>query len=398
MAMKQTETKFFDSTDVGLDYSAGSKNLFPDRFKKMLVLGYNVQTVNSVSVMGDQITFTYGGAHGYAANRVLKVDSGPLSTINGGEFWIDAVTTNTVTFTLTDAPVSISGGFTTRIAPLGWELVYEVSNVHIYKFKALDESDLYLRLCFQNQAARRNCIAPCIGKSFDMGTGFITDPLSLAETRSVATPHDGFKWEFSFYARSTYDNYTYAQGASQFARGCIVGSAYHFVSMHSVASANTGRIVGFLPTGCLEYLALKYPMLIGESYAAITANASSYQGSNGRAFVGNVRVLLDQTPSNDNTLFAMPQATNSFTQQDTFNTTTTSPIALYEYGTRQFLGMVNGGLYACKYGTADAPVTDGTSPTITYDIDLNSVCPVHYFGTNSARVFLTAPVEEIKIA
>src|SRR5690606_35768536 len=104
MTMKQTQTKLFDFSDAGLDFSAGSKNLFPDRFKKMLSLGYNVQTVTSVAVAGNQVTFTYGGTHGYAADRVLKVDSGPLSLINEGEFWIDAVTTNTVTMTIDDAP------------------------------------------------------------------------------------------------------------------------------------------------------------------------------------------------------------------------------------------------------------------------------------------------------
>ncbi|WP_250852373.1 hypothetical protein [Acinetobacter sp. ANC 5414] len=100
MAMKQTQTKLFDFSDIGLDFCAGSKALFPDRFKKMLALGYNVQTVSSVMVSGNQVTFTYGGAHGYLADRVLKVDSGALPSVNNGEFWIDSVTTNSVTFTL----------------------------------------------------------------------------------------------------------------------------------------------------------------------------------------------------------------------------------------------------------------------------------------------------------
>ncbi|EXE09995.1 hypothetical protein J559_3303, partial [Acinetobacter sp. 983759] len=43
MVMKQTQTKMFDFADIGLDFSAGSKSLFPDRFKKMLAQGYNTQ-------------------------------------------------------------------------------------------------------------------------------------------------------------------------------------------------------------------------------------------------------------------------------------------------------------------------------------------------------------------
>ena len=126
--MKQTQTKLFDFSDVGLDFCAGSKNLFPDRFKKMLSLGYNKQTTSSVADTGNQVVLTYGVSHGYVADRVLKITSGTLATINDGEFWIDSVTTNTVTLTIDNAPASISGGFTTRIASLGWSLEYE--NAH----------------------------------------------------------------------------------------------------------------------------------------------------------------------------------------------------------------------------------------------------------------------------
>jgi len=63
MVMKQTQTKMFDFADIGLDFSAGSKSLFPDRFKKMLAQGYNTQTVSSVTVEGNQVTLNYGGSH-----------------------------------------------------------------------------------------------------------------------------------------------------------------------------------------------------------------------------------------------------------------------------------------------------------------------------------------------
>ena len=130
--MKQTQTKVFEFSDTGLDFCSGSKNLFPDRFKKMLALGFNEQTVSSVTVLGSEVTLTYAAAHGYVADRVLKVDSGDLAAINGGEFWIDSITTNTVTFTLDEIIPPVSGRFTTRSASLGWDLVYENGSVHIY--------------------------------------------------------------------------------------------------------------------------------------------------------------------------------------------------------------------------------------------------------------------------
>src|SRR5690606_10172412 len=249
MAMKQTQTKLFNFSDVGLDFCAGSKSLFPDRFKKMLALGYNVQTVSSVAVAGNQVTFTYGGAHGYAADRVLKVNSGALASINGGEFWIDSVTTNTVTMTIDDAPLSISGGFTTKIASLGWSLEYENENIHVYKFKQLDESDIFIRLCFQNQTGRRNCISPCVGKTFDALTGFITDPLALVANASLISPDNDFKWEFSGVAGATYDNFTYSQGYSTFGKGVVIGSLYHvgFLTSASI-SIDSLRVNGCFPS------------------------------------------------------------------------------------------------------------------------------------------------------
>ncbi len=134
MAIKQTQTKMFDFSDTGLNFCAGSKNLLPDRFKKMLSIGYNEQTVSSIAVSGNQVTLTYGVSHGYVADRVLKINSGVLATINNGEFVIDSVTSNTVTMTIDSAPLSIVGSLTTRIAPLGYQLVYELNNIHVLNY------------------------------------------------------------------------------------------------------------------------------------------------------------------------------------------------------------------------------------------------------------------------
>ncbi len=76
--IKQTQTKMFDFSDVGLDFCAGSKAKFREVFKKMLSTGYNPQTVLSVSISGNQVTLTYGTNHGYVADRVL------LLTATGG--------------------------------------------------------------------------------------------------------------------------------------------------------------------------------------------------------------------------------------------------------------------------------------------------------------------------
>lgn len=400
MEMKQTQTKLFDFSDVGLDFCAGSKNLFPDRFKKMLSLGYNVQTVTSVAVAGNQVTFTYGGAHGYAADRVLKVDSGALSFINGGEFYIDSVTTNTVTMTINDAPLSAASGFTTKIAPLGWELVYEQPYIHVYKFKSLDESDLYLRLCFQDVLTARNCIAPCIGKSVNLITGEITDANTLTENAVIASPGtvtNGFRWEMSSVANTTSNNYNYSQGFATFGKAMVVGSLYHFVMMTSNnQQASWGRVAAILP--CVAHLLHDgYPVLVGER-----SGGGSLQLSNAESYIGAVRVVHQQGATSTMTLFATPQALNSFTNLDNFNTTTAEPIPVYEAATKQHLGFVIGGMYVAKYASSNTPtLTGATSPSLTKDVDLQNLVAQHYIASGTTAqnaVFFAVPVEEIKVA
>lgn len=406
--MKQTQTKLFDFSDVGLDFSAGSKNLFPDRFKKMLSQGYNTQTVSSVAVVGNQVTLTYGVSHGYVADRVLKVDSGTLAAISGGEFWIDSVTTNTVKFTLDGAPTSIAGGFTTKVASLGWSLVYEQSNIQVYKFKQLDESDVYLRVCFQNQGARRNCLSPCIGKSFDQATGFITDTNSLAINKEIMVPDNGFKWEFQVHASATYNNYTYAQGYSTYGKGQVVGSIYHLAFLSNTGpSAGYGSINAILPIFTHDYASLTYPIMIGATYGSITSGNNGTTLTDAQAFIASTPVVFQVTTTTTGAasyIDAYPQAINSFlpTALEGFNTTTAESIPLYIRNNGQFLGMVAGGAYRLKYAATNAPsITPTASPSSTSDIDLNSNILVHSLsGGSSAQyaVFYAFPIEEIKIA
>lgn len=411
MAMKQTQTKLFDFSDVGLDFCSGSKNLFPDRFKKMLSLGYNVQTVSSVSVAGNQVTLTYGGAHGYVERRVLKVNSGILADINGGEFFIDSVTTNTVTLTIDDVPPSIPKGFATHVASLGYDLIYEKDHIHIYKFKHIDDTDLYLRLVFQNNTVYRNRIAVCIGKTADLLSGTITDPNSLSETRGNTTPGT-YAWEFTVDANSTYNNYSYSQGYSLFGKGMVVGSLYHLAVLNwSASSAQHCRINGFFPTHCFNYSLLDYPILFcgnfGNASAAHNNNNGQLYNTVGSMFIGNVRVMLQNTLSTT----TRPQqcapwatALNSFlpTSLDNFNTTACGMVLnIFEYGTLQFIGVISGGIYSCGYyNQSGAPLISPSSlPLITTDIDFGGDILIHAISVNAAANsgYYAFPVEEIKI-
>ncbi|MCO8103122.1 hypothetical protein NI401_09455 [Acinetobacter indicus] len=408
MAMKQTQTKLFDFSDVGLDFCAGSKNLFPDRFKKMLALGYNEQTVSSVAVAGNQVTLTYGGTHGYVADRVLKVNAPELLSINDGEFVIDSVTANTVTMTIDGAPTSIAGNFTTKVASLGWSLEYENANIHVYKFKQLDESDLYLRLCFQDVPGRRNCISPCVGKSFDSETGFITDGFALAANKEIMSPGVDFKWEFASAVNTTHNNYTYSQGYSTYGLAKVVGSPYHLMLLtNGYTGSIRSMINGIAPCATLDYEQLKYPVIIGYTYGSITSTFDAYEARYQQARIGNIAVAFNRSWSSSSStsyIFNSTTANSGFLspELDSFNTTTVESLLIYEGATLQQVGALYGLYQIRSASTSQYPIGYQGTPSATYDIDLSNLVFIHAGGSANSEStnshFIAVPVEEIKIA
>ncbi|WP_180167860.1 hypothetical protein [Acinetobacter sp. YH12035] len=407
MAMKQTQTKIFKFSDVDLDFSASSKSLFPSRFKKMLSDGYNEQTVISVSISENQVTFTYGGAHGYSDGRVLKVDSGALALINSGEFWIDSVTPSTVTFTLDEAPPVVSGGFKTRIAPIGFELVYEQGLVQVYKFKHIDDTDLYLRMLFmQPVQAGGNYIIPCIAKSYDPDTGFITDPFAYQPNKEVVDWSLGTKWLFTSSSGATNSHtFNYSQGASTYGDGIVMGSLYHLVTM-SNGSSSSRAVNGILPCETLEIESLDYPLLMGPNieHAQGTLSSTTFEiytenNNQSQGVLGNYRVMFfgSGTPTTPNaTASALPEGLQPF------NVATANTITLYERASRQIIGYVTRGLYLCQFSSSNTPPTvPASTPSLHYDYETLGRVYIHNLnkvsnGGASNGVFFAAPIEDVK--
>jgi len=397
MAMKQTQTKYFSFEDVGLNFSTVSASLYLDRFKKILALGYNEQTVSSVAVVGNQVIFTYGGAHGYVAGRVLKVNSGGLAAIHNGEFWIDSVTTNTVTMTIDDAPISIAGGFTSKIAPLGWDLVYEAGQVQIYKFKSLDETDLYIRMLFP-LTADYGYLFPCIGKSYNPSTGFIDDPYAYANNKDISTVTNtttNLRFKLHPYnGVAPYANYTYAQGVSiGVGKAAVVGSKYHFALLNNMGATDGGAISAILPANMLDYPQLDYPLVIGTGTGGNTTAQTGVQ-----FFCGNNELTLLWSSGVSTTRYANTSFSSYLPSNiDAFNTPAAFPLILRDYATQQVLGMTAGGAYHCGYAVGNTPTrTANTSPSLTMDIDFSHDIIVHYIGNSSANMFLAFPLEEVK--
>ena len=414
--MKQTQTKFFKLSDADLDLSGVSRAKMPGAFKKLLNTGYNVKTVSSVTVVGDQVTFTYSGAHGYLENRVLKVDAPELLSINNGEFVIDSVTTTTVTMTIDGSPMSIVSGFETKVAPLGWDLVYELDLVQLYKMRYLDERDLYVRFVFSPiTSGHKPTLNVSVGKTADEAIGIITDENALVEGKENVTPVTGLQWMFNYTSSGTYEvNYTAAQGMNSYGEFIVVGSKYHLVCMCNSQTGNyQGRCYGIIPTNLHDYDVIDYPLVIGtRSTSAMTSSSGNdYQQFNSfstqgysHCYVGNTPVAFDysSSPTTIEIIDVSTSAIASFlpTNIEAFNTFSAFPIMIYERTTRQFLGYAAGGLYraeilAGQLGSLTAP----NLPKFVSD-EYGTFIPLQVTWAGQSTSYLhcfLAPVEEIKV-
>ena len=395
---KQTQTKMYEFSDIGLDFCSGSKNKFPDVFKKMLENGYNSKVVSSVTVVEDQVTLDYGVNHDYVANRVLEINTAGLT----GEFYIESVTSSTLTITVPNAATVIAGGFTTKVASLGWELVYELAHIHIYKFKHIDDTDMYARLCFQNATtAARNTIAVGIGREVDLASGIVLDaPFDLGNCATVNTSTSKIKWDFSYDTAGSFDNSTYAQGLSRFGKAAIVGSKYHiFIAGNAYTDDRFSYIYGIFPfVSTLNNL--NYPALLCCFNSSASNTMGLGQHTDQRIYVHNVDCL---TSSITSYTFPINFASQSFypSSIEPFNTTGCFPIQLFTKNERQPLGFIAGGLYQAAYTSANKPPhTIMQSPSITVDIDFDNLVVVHgtSISINTPVSWLCSPVEEIKIA
>lgn len=403
MAMKQTQTKMFEFSDVGLDFCAGSKNLFPDRFKKMLAQGYNTQTVSSVVVTGNQVVLTYGVNHGYVADRVLKLNAANLT----GEYVIDSVTSNTVTITIDNAPTTISGGFTTFVAPFGMQLVYEQANIHIYKMKALDDSEYFLRIVFQSVLSQRNRIGVSIGKTADLVTGKITDINANQDYATLNTASAPFALEFGGTASAAANDFTYTQGFATYGKWVVIGSPYHFILSGRIGvSAYANRFNAILPVFNIGFTSLNSHVAIGEISSQSLTGSNTGDGQNeggrGAAYLGKFKVALREfgpTDYSSQILGMTNNAISSFLPEsiDTFNTSTARNIYVYDIGTAQNLGVVSGGAYVVHCNSSNAPSKDSL-PALISEIDSNSkiyLCGMA--GSSGNNNYFATPIEEIRI-
>lgn len=89
--------KVFKSTDQGAPVLSNGWGDLTDMLDACLVNGYNLKTIDSITLAGSTATAAISAGHLYRVDQVLLV-AGANQTEYNGEHRVTAVTTNTVSF------------------------------------------------------------------------------------------------------------------------------------------------------------------------------------------------------------------------------------------------------------------------------------------------------------
>lgn len=100
-----------------------------------LVNGFNLQTVTSITRTDSTATATLTAGHGFTVDQVVLVAGCDQPQYNG-EFTVTAVTSTTVSFSVSGTPVTpatTAASITMKVAPLGFEIAFTGTNKRAYR-------------------------------------------------------------------------------------------------------------------------------------------------------------------------------------------------------------------------------------------------------------------------
>ena len=100
-----------------------------------LVNGFNLQTVSAITRTDSTATATLTAGHGFTVDQVVLVAGSDQPDYNG-EFTVTAVTSTTVSFTVSGTavtPATTATSLTMKVAPLCFEIAYTGTNKRAYR-------------------------------------------------------------------------------------------------------------------------------------------------------------------------------------------------------------------------------------------------------------------------
>jgi hypothetical protein len=216
--MATVPVKFFKSTMQGAPQLSAAWGAMTALLDAVLVNGFNLKPVTTLTSSAGVATVTIAGGHGYWVDQVIAVAGADQAAYNG-EFRVLSITTTTLTYALEGTPVSPATGaaITVKTAPLGWEIAFTGASKRAYRSLNLQSNKPYLRVddgldpVWNTAYAKYAKVTMAEGMSdIDTFVGYRApyDPLATTKnevgTGSGATAINGwYKW---YYARYTASN------------------------------------------------------------------------------------------------------------------------------------------------------------------------------------------------
>lgn len=140
--------KVFKSTDQGAPVLSNGWGDLTGMLDACLVNGYNLKTINSITLSGSTATATISAGHAYLVDQVLLVAGANQAEYNG-EHRVTAVTTSTVSFAVAGTPASpatTASAFSCKMAPLGFDIAFTGTNKRAYRSPNILSNRPYLRV------------------------------------------------------------------------------------------------------------------------------------------------------------------------------------------------------------------------------------------------------------
>lgn len=340
----RTDVKRYKATDTGLNATLvrGTNIAF---LKAILSTGYNEKTVSNVTNDGNFVTLDYGVAHGYVLERVLQISGATDPQLNG-EHAIIQVTANTVTIELKALPASLGGLIKTKVAPLGFNLVYEATNLAIFEFQYHGKTK-YLRI--YETPLYSAYVNPSVGDGFDPATGLLTGDVYPTTATGTQVP---YKWDFAYTnTATTVGEYPSIFGTSE--GFIIVGQFY--------SSFLTAYLYGLQPW-FTPFNKLDTPILLCDYLDTYQAGAagSGFSMQARLPIVGNVNIQKNEASAEIKNLgFALLGAPNGNAIPAgllNFNPIMYCSSIVHLYQSNQPIGIANG-IYRTVTNANTAPIT-----------------------------------------
>ena len=280
--------KLFESTQTGAPSLSGTAGNLISLLDAVLVNGFNLKSINSITRSGSTATATVAAGHGYRENDVV-LQAGAGQTEYNGEFRIFNVTSTTYQFTVTGSPATpATGTITAKIAPLGWTKAYTGTNKVAFFLSDPTATGCLLRDDDTNAKYAIVAVYETM-TDIDTGSGMFADTTSVI-LKSSTSDAVTRKWtligdNLAFYLFTAWDaaNLAYYEGhffgdypsyKSGDAYNCAISASYSssspFVGANNNFSATTNALPG-------RKLPRAYTQLSGS--ISFWTNALSYSGT-----------------------------------------------------------------------------------------------------------------------